>query len=149
MARHAALSVRHAVVDPTWWAAAGHRAAWTAVAAATSWVALVILGEVTPLYAAGVIAGTVLASIATSLVSLPEVTGRTVPLWQAVLARVLRQAGQTAAPVLTAAVWVGDVDWPTLGRALAIACAVTLLRTLATALEPTLPEITTPTSPTA
>lgn len=112
------------------WKAAATRAAYTALAAALPLAGLVIAGDQTPAYAASVIALAAIASVVTSLVSLPEVDGAHLPFWRAVLTRTLRTAAQVAAPVLAAAVTLADIDPAALAVQIAGAAAVTLLRTL-------------------
>ncbi len=130
-----------------WLHAALARAGWTALAAALPLVTLVLDGARTPEYALSAIALAALASLATSLVSLPEASGAPVPAWKAVAARVVRTAGQVGAPVLAAAVLLQDVDWPALGVQVLGAVLITLARTGMVALIPSrsLPE--TPTTP--
>lgn len=118
----------------SWWRAAGQRAAATALAALLPLAALVVAGEVTVLYAASVAVVAVLGSLATSLGSLPEADGTTVPLWRAVLGRTARTAGQVAAPVIVSAVLLSDVGWTELGVTVGGAVVTTLIRTLLAAL---------------
>lgn len=115
---------------PAWWHAAGRRAAYTALAALLPLAALLFTGEVTPLYVASLIGLTVLTSLVTSLAGLPEVTGKVVPWWRAISVRVLKTAGQVAAPVLGSVLLLEDVGWYELGVTVAGAALTTLIRSL-------------------
>lgn len=115
---------------PTWWHAAGRRAAYTALAALLPLVALLVGGEVSPLYVASLVALTILTSLVTSLAGLPEVTGKVVPWWQAIVVRVLKTAGQVAAPTLGSVLLLEDVGWYELGVTVAGAALTTFVRSL-------------------
>lgn len=127
---------------PTWWHAAGRRAAYTALAALLPLAALLFTGDVTPLYTLSVVALAALASLVTSLAGLPEVTDKVVPWWQAVVVRVLKTAGQVAAPVLGSVLLFEDVGWYELGVTVAGAAFTTLLRALMAYLPEDADEVT-------
>jgi hypothetical protein len=115
---------------PAWWESAGARAANTAIAALIPLATLLIGREVTPLYVASVVALSAFASLVTSLAGLPEVTGKTVPLWRAVLTRSAKTFGQVGAPMLLGVLVVEDVDWYGFAVTVGGAVLVTMLRTL-------------------
>lgn len=127
---------------PTWWRAAGRRAAYTALAALLPLAALLFTGEVTPLYVASLVALAILASLATSLAGLPELTGKVVPWWRAIAIRVLKTAGQVAAPVFGSVLILEDVGWYELGVAVAGATLTTLVRALLAYLPEDADEVT-------
>lgn len=106
------------------------RAAYTGLAAAIPLAALLVAGEVSLDYTLSVVAVATLASIVTSLVSLPEVKGKELPFWKSVLYRSLRTAGQVAAPMLAGVTLLSEVDWGDFGLTVAGAVLVTLLRTM-------------------
>lgn len=91
------------LTSPSWWINAGKRAARTALAAFAPLAALLIAGDLEPLYAVGVTALALVASLATSLANIPEDVGRVVPVWLAVLTRVVKTAAQTLAAALVGA----------------------------------------------
>lgn len=115
---------------PAWWESAGARAANTALAALTPLVLLLWSGEAAIWYVVSVTGVAVLGSFVTSLAGLPEVTGRTVPLWKAVLSRSAKTFGQTLAGSLVGVVVLTDVDWTAVIVTVGGAVTVTLLRTL-------------------
>lgn len=115
---------------PAWWESAGARAANTAIAALIPLATLLVAREVTPLYVVSVAALSAFASLITSLAGLPEVSGKTVPLWRAVLTRSAKTLGQVGAPMLLGVVVINDVDWYALTVTVGGAVLVTLLRTL-------------------
>lgn len=127
---------------PVWWHAAGRRAAYTALAALLPLAALLFTGDVSPLYAISVVALAALASLVTSLAGLPEVADKVVPWWQAVVIRVLKTAGQVAAPVLGSVLLFEDVGWYELGVTVAGAALTTLLRALMSYLPEDADEVT-------
>lgn len=141
MARHALASAApsHTILDPDWWAAAGQRAAYTALAALLPLALLLVAGDVAPLYVLSVVALAMLASLATSLAGLPETADRPVPAWLATLVRVGKTVGQVLAANLVGAVVVSDVAWAEVWQAVAGAALVTLVRVLMTYLPETSP----------
>ncbi|AEI11803.1 hypothetical protein [Cellulomonas gilvus] len=120
----------HDLLTLDWWTAAGQRAAYTALAALLPLAALLIAGDVDVLYVLLVVALALLASLATSLAGLPEVTGRDTSPWIAVLVRVTKTSAQTLAANLVGSVVLTDVDWHITGTAVAGAALTTLVRTL-------------------
>lgn len=114
----------------SWWRAALLRAAYTVLAALLPLAGLVVTGEVTLLYALSVMALAGVASLATSAAGLPELDGHAVPWWRAVLVRVVKTAGQVAAPVLGSAVLLQDIGWHELAVTVGGAVLVTLIRTV-------------------
>lgn len=123
-----------ALFTTTWWTAAGQRAAYTALAALLPLAALLVAGEVTPLYVLSLTGLSVLASLVTSLAGLPEVKDQAVPLWRAVIVRTAKTAAQVAVPVLGAAALLEEVAWYELAVQVGGAALTTLLRTLKDAL---------------
>jgi hypothetical protein len=119
-----------AVFTPTWWAAAGKRAAYTALAAVLPAATLLALGDVHILYVAGMAAAAALLSLATSLAGIPETTGTAVPLWRAIATRTLKTAGQVALPALAAVTVVTELDWQGLAVQVGGAALTTLIRTV-------------------
>lgn len=127
----------HVLLTLTWWTAAGQRAAYTALAALLPLAALLVAGDVTTTYVILVVALALAASLVTSLAGLPEVAGRDVPIWLAVVVRVTKTGAQTLAASLGGAVLLTDVDWKVAGTAVAGAALTTLVRTLMTYLPET------------
>lgn len=138
-ARHRA-AVRPATIlryaPVVWLLDAGKRAAWTALAALLPMVAVGTVPVNSWAWVAGVVGGAALASLLTSLVSLPEAIGERVPVWAAIGARVLRTAAQVALPAVVTAVALQDVPWADVGRLVAQAAAVTLIRAVLVLLIP-------------
>lgn len=130
--------------SPAWWEAVGARAANTALAVLLPLVALLIAGKLSPLSALSMVAVAVLGVVATSLANLPEVVGKTVPLWRAVLVRTLKTFGQSLAATLVGVEVIEAIDWRDAGVVIASATLYTLLRTL----KDYLPEEHPPVSPT-
>lgn len=122
-----------------WWAAAGSRAAATAIAVLLPNAALLVSGDVTPTAALSMVTVATIGSFATSLAGLPEITERTVPLWAAVLTRTAKTAGQSLAAALVGVELIGAVDWPAAGVVIGGAVLTTLLRTVAAYLPETEP----------
>lgn len=125
----------------TWWQAAGTRAAYTVLAALVPLVGLFVTSDVTPLYVASVSALAGLVSLVTSLAGIPELEDRTVPLWRAIVVRVLKTIGQVGGPVLVSVQLLEDVGWYELGVAVAGAALTTLIRTLMAYLPETDPTV--------
>lgn len=113
-----------------WWAAAGTRAANTALAALIPIIGLLIAGGIPVLKAASLVAVAALASLLTSLAGLPEVTGRTVTLWRAIISRTGKTFGQAAATAFVGVELIEAVDWTAFYVVVGGAVAVTFLRTL-------------------
>lgn len=118
------------VFTPAWWEAFGARAAHTAIAVLLPLAALLFGGKTTPLDALSLVAVQVLAVFASSLYALPEITGKTVPLWRAILVRLARTFGQTLATSLVGVTVLEAIDWRAAGLLLGAASLTTLLRTL-------------------
>ncbi len=104
-------TARPRVLTAAFWQAAGARALRTVLAAALPFLAPLVGGDWTAVGQAGLaFAFAAVASLATSLASLPEL-GATRSRWAALLDRSLRTFGQTlAASIGSALVW-SDVDW--------------------------------------
>ena len=134
------------LTSTTWWLDAGKRAARTALAAFLPLAALLVAGEVEPLYAVGVTALALVASLATSLANIPEVTGRVVPVWLAVLTRVVKTAAQTLAAALVGAELFQEVPWGEIGIAAGGASLTTLVLALMTYLPETEATVRVPTA---
>lgn len=113
-----------------WWAAAGQRAAATVVAALIPLTGLLIGGGATPTQALSLSAAVGAASVLTSLAGLPEVTGRSVSLWRAIVVRCAKTLGQTGAVMFVGVRLIEAVDWRDFGITVGGAVAVTLLRTV-------------------
>lgn len=120
------------ITSLSWWEAAGQRAAYTSLAALLPLVMLLVAGQVDVIDVLLTVALALVASLATSLAGLPELTDRTVPAWLAVLTRVVKTAAQVLVSALTGAVLLTDLDWPTIGTAVAGAALTTLVRALMT-----------------
>lgn len=118
------------IFTPTWWEAAGQRAAYTALAALLPLAALLVGGDVSPLYVLSLTGLAALASLVTSVAGIPEVSDRTVPLWRAIIVRVAKTAAQVAAPALGSVLLLEQVGWYELGVAVGGAALTTLVRTL-------------------
>lgn len=132
------------VFSQDWWVAAGQRAAYTAIAAVLPLAALLFTGDVSPLYVISLTTLSALASLATSIAGIPEVTEKIVPLWRAILVRTLKTAGQVAAPAFLAVTLLEQVGWYELGVQVAGAVLTTLLRTLMAYLPETQPVTISP-----
>ncbi len=128
------------VMTPSWWSAAGRRAAYTALAALVPIAGLLMAGEVGPGFAASVAGLAAVLSLAWSLRGLPEVDGTAVPWWKAILTRALKTAGEVALPALSAATLFQEVGWQELGVTVGGAVLTTVLRTALTYLASGLPE---------
>lgn len=135
MARH--LLPAHVLFTREWWSATWRRVAWTAIAATVA-----VLPGLTATREA-MVAGALFVVLAaagalvTAMVNLPEVSDGGSPLWQAILVRVARTAGQTlAAGGILTATTLADVAWSDVGQAVLVASVITALRTLATTLGP-------------
>ena len=115
---------------PAWWNAAGQRAVYTALAALSGLVLLLLQGQVSITYVLSFVAVALLTSFATSLTGLPEVEGTAEPLWRAILTRTAKTAGQIALPALTAVTLLDEITWDQLGVQVAAGVLFTLIRTL-------------------
>lgn len=129
----------------TWWDAAAKRAAYTALAAVLPAATLLVLGEVSPVYVAGMAAAAALLSLATSLAGIPETGAAAVPLWRAVITRTLKTAGQVALPALAAVTVVTELDWQGMAVQVGGAALTTLIRTVMSYLPETAPAAPAPT----
>ena len=127
------------VFTAAWWDAAWKRAAYTVLAAILPAVTLLLIGEVSPIYVAGMAAAATLLSLATSLAGIPETTGTPVPLWRAIVTRTLKTAGQVALPALAAVTVVTELDWQGLAVQVGGAALTTLIRTVMSYLPETAP----------
>jgi hypothetical protein len=133
------------VFTATWWDAAWKRAAYTVLAAILPAVTLLLIGEVTALYVAGMAAAAALLSLATSLAGIPETGPTAVPLWRAIITRTLKTAGQVALPALAAVTVVTELDWQGLAVQVGGAALTTLIRTVMANLPETAPAAPAPT----
>ena len=133
------------VFTAAWWDAAWKRAAYTVLAAILPAVTLLLIGEVSPVYVAGMAAAAALLSLATSLAGIPETTGTPVPLWRAIVTRTLKTAGQVALPALAAVTVVTELDWQGLAVQVGGAALTTLIRTVMSYLPETAPAAPAPT----
>lgn len=125
-----------------WWRAALLRAVYTLAALAVPVVPQLAAGDVTAGYAASMLSLAVIASLVTSVLSLPELaTGDPIPIALAVIYRAVRTIAQVVAAGIGTALILQDVDWQQLAINASIAAAVTLLRALMVAIDPTLPEV--------
>jgi hypothetical protein len=131
------------VFTATWWDAAAKRALYTALAAILPAVTLLLIGEVSPVYVAGMAAAAALLSLATSLAGIPETGAAAVPLWRAIITRTLKTAAQVALPALAAVTVVTELDWQGLAVQVGGAALTTLIRTVMA----NLPETAAPNAP--
>ncbi len=129
-------TARPRVLTAAFWQAAGARALRTVLVAALPFLAPLIGGDWTAVGQAGLaFAFAAVASLATSLASLPEL-GATRSRWAALLDRSLRTFGQTlAASIGSALVW-SDVDW----RLALVQAATAAITTAVLAVVEQLPE---------
>ena len=114
----------------SWWAAAGARAANTAIAALLPLVMLLVAGSATPAHVLDLVAIQVILSLATSLAGLPELGGKTTPLWQAILTRSAKTLGQSLGTALVGVELLSAIDWSAAWVLIAGATLTTILRTL-------------------
>ena len=121
---------KHAITTLDWWTAAGQRAAYTALVVLLPYAAFITTGRVPIVEALLAVGLALVVSLVTSLAGLPEVTGRDVPWWLAILVRVTKTAAQTVVASVGSAVLLTDVDWHTVWLAVASAAMGTLIRTL-------------------
>ncbi len=128
------------LTSTTWWIDAGKRGAYTALALLLPLAAQLVEGDVDLTFVLGVVGLGLVASLATSLAGIPEVDGRTVPAWLAVLTRVAKTVGQTLAAALVGSQLIQDVPWEVVWTTVAGAALTTLVR----ALMSYLPETTLP-----
>lgn len=124
-----------------WWEAAGTRMADTALAVLLPLVFLLVAGDVAPVHVISLVAVQVLAVLATSLAGLPEVAGKSVSLWRAVVVRTAKTLGQSIATALVGVELIEAVDWSAAWVLIAGATLYTLLRTLRDWLPETLPAL--------
>lgn len=127
---------RPRVLTAAFWQAAGARALRTVLVAALPFLAPLVGGDWTAVGQAGLaFAFAAVASLATSLASLPEL-GTTRSRWAALLDRSVRTFGQTlAASIGSALVW-SDVDW----RLAVVQAAAAAVTTAVLAIVERLPE---------
>lgn len=130
------------ITTASWWTTAGHRAAYTALAAATPLALLFVAQEVTAVYVLSAVAAAAFLSLVTSAAALPEAAGKRQALWRAILERSARTAGQVALPALAGVLVLSDIGWYELWVQVGGAVLVTVLRTLQARLPeaPTTPE---------
>lgn len=124
-----------------WWDEAGSRAANTVLAGAVPYITAVLTGEVTTLYALSALGMLLVASLATSLGGLPEVVGKVVPLWKAILSRTAKTFGQSLAVWAGGALILQELDWTVFVVTVGGPVLVTLIRTLKDYLPETAPVV--------
>jgi hypothetical protein len=118
------------VFTRAWWEAVGSRVAYTALAAMLPLVALLVAGDIAPRGVLSLVAVQAVAAFATALAGLPEVTGKTVPLWRAILARTAKTLGQSLATAFAGVELLEQIAWADAWILIAGATLYTLLRTL-------------------
>ncbi|MDF2045162.1 holin [Microbacterium sp. Kw_RZR3] len=132
------------LTNPTWWADAGKRAAYTALAVALPYLGASLLADVpweTVLLTAAL---AFVASIVTSLAGLPEVEGVNLPWWLAAVERVVKTFAQSLAAGFIGATLITDVDWAFVLQAAALAALTSLVRLILATLpaDPTAKKVT-------
>ncbi|MHA7617419.1 hypothetical protein ACX12M_02760 [Cellulosimicrobium cellulans] len=134
-------TARPRVLTAAFWQAAGARALRTVLVAALPFLAPLIGGDWAAVGQAGLaFAFAAVASLATSLASLPEL-GTTRSRWAALLDRSVRTFGQTlAASIGSALVW-SDVDWRLALVQAATAAVTTAILAIVEQLPETVPAI--------
>lgn len=138
MAKHALIAT--GIFSATWWKATGWRVLYTVLAVLVPFAIQLTTGDVSILYVASVAGFAAILSFITALARLPETADANVPVWRAILWRLVRQAGQTLGAALAAYTLIEEVPWADTFRALAGVLLLTLLRTLID----TLPEAARP-----
>ena len=113
-----------------WWTAAGQRAAYTVAAALLPVIYGFVSGSVTIEYVFLLLGLTLIASLLTSLAGLPELEGKVVPAWQAVLIRVLKTIGQVGSASIATSLILTDVNWQLFAIEVGAAAFTTFVRTL-------------------
>lgn len=116
----------------SWWEKAGARALYTAIALLIPVAGQIGAGGIDWAYAGGAVALGVIASLVTSLANLPELSGKTVVWWKAVVSRMARTAGQSLVASIGSTILFQDVDW---GAVLLTAVGATVVTALRAALS--------------
>lgn len=111
-----------------WWKDAALRAAYTALAIALPYLGAATLNAVPWLTVALAAALGYVASLATSLAGLPEVSGVDLPWWLAALERVVKTFAQSLVAGFVGATLITDVDWAFVLQAAALAALTSLVR---------------------
>lgn len=118
------------ILTPDWWLAAGQRAAYTALAVLLPVAMQLVTGEVSATFALSAMGLAAVASLATSLAGLPELTDAVRTPWVAILSRVAKTAGQSLVAAIGTAYLLSDVAWTEVWQVVAGASLTTLLRTI-------------------
>ncbi|WP_159622661.1 hypothetical protein [Ruania rhizosphaerae] len=113
-----------------WWKATGWRVLYTVLAALIPLASQIGTGNVELAYAGGLLGAVAVASFATALFRMPELTGTQVPAWKAAVYRVARTLGQTVAAGVASVTLIQDAAWHDIAVTAAGTAAVTLIRTL-------------------
>lgn len=129
------------LVTLVWWKAALIRALRTALVVAVPYVPVSYNNHVPYITVAAAAAFGFVASLITSLVQLPEASGRAVPWWLAVLTRVVKTTAQAAIASFGTSVLITQIHWVTTLQVVGTAAFGSLLL----ALISNLPETTPPT----
>ncbi|KTS09029.1 holin [Microbacterium testaceum] len=116
------------LTNPTWWADAGKRAAYTALVVAVPYLGASLLADIPWVTVLLTAALAFLASIVTSLAGLPEVEGVNLPWWLAAVERVVKTFAQSLAAGFVGATLITDVDWAFVLQAALIAALGSLVR---------------------
>ncbi|WP_434315826.1 hypothetical protein [Leifsonia sp. P73] len=116
------------ITSPSWWKAAAIRGARTAVTIALPYLLSAAVFTDVPWLSVGSAAGLgFIASLITSLAGLPEVNGKAVSVWLALLERVTKTFAQGLAVGIGNAVLFQNVHWTIVLQAAAIAALGSLL----------------------
>jgi len=116
------------LTNPTWWADAGKRAAYTALVVTVPYLGATLLADIPWVTVLLTAALAFLASIVTSLAGLPEVEGVNLPWWLAAVERVVKTFAQSLAAGFVGATLITDVDWAFVLQAALIAALGSLVR---------------------
>lgn len=128
MSKHILVALSSPLFTLAWWKAAGVRALRTAVTIAIPYVGTAVLFSGVPWLSIASAAGLgFLASLITSLGGLPEASGKTVPVWLALLERTTKTVAQGIVVGIGNAVLFTDVHWSTILQAALISGLGSLL----------------------
>jgi hypothetical protein len=116
------------LTNPTWWADAGKRAAYTALVVAVPYLGASLLADIPWVTVLLTSALAFVASIVTSLAGLPEVEGVDLPWWLAAVERVVKTFAQSLAAGFVGATLITDVDWAFVLQAALIAALGSFVR---------------------
>lgn len=122
-----------------WWEAAGARVADTVLGTLLTLIVLLVGGDIAPSGVLSLVAVQAIVTFATAFAGLPEVAGKAVPLWRAIIVRTAKTTGQSLVTAFAGVELLEQVAWDDVWIVVAGATLYTLIRTLRDYLPETAP----------